>query len=89
LGFFAFKAMKTFINKHEAAEMLGVSWFALRSWRTQGDLIEGVHYTRFGRNSIRYIKESLEDWAMSGSKPLAQRDRATKSEPNNLGGDAA
>jgi hypothetical protein len=76
--------MKTFINKHEAAEMLRVSWFALRNWRLQGELIEGVHYTRFGKKSVRYIKEALEDWAMSGSQPAAQSDRATKPESTNL-----
>lgn len=61
----------TLIDKFQAAEMLGVSYWTLQHWRHEGKLIEGIHYVKHNCKTLRYIKESLENKLLTLDDPQA------------------
>ncbi len=64
-----------FVNKHKAAEILGVSPETLKKYRLQPDstLIEGVHYHAWNQRVIRYNPTLLADWARNRNNPKAHQ----------------
>jgi hypothetical protein len=62
-------------NKHEAAQILGLSQSTLKKLRLTDQLIEGIHWVRFSSRCVRYNVELLKDWAAtrmeSGNHDLA------------------
>lgn len=58
-------------KKHEAARILGISSEALKKYRQQGKLIEGIHYYRWNSRTIRYNSVLLKDWAVNRDNPEA------------------
>jgi tRNA(His) 5'-end guanylyltransferase len=50
-------------NKHEAAQILGLSQSTLKNLRLTAQLVEGIHWVRFSSRCVRYSVELLKDWA--------------------------
>lgn len=64
-----------FINKHQAADLLGVSVETLKSWRKKGLLRNGVHYS--GNDKfVRYNQQLLLDWLINRSRDPEAHERA-------------
>lgn len=63
------------VNKHKAAEIIGVSPSTLKQYRRaeNSTLIEGVHYHRWNTRTIRYNPDLLADWAINRKNPEAHR----------------
>jgi predicted site-specific integrase-resolvase len=57
--------MTTFLNKQQAAELLSVSPWTLSQWRRKGALVEGIHYIKLNPRTVRYVKETLENWLLN------------------------
>jgi hypothetical protein len=57
------------LNKHDAAKLLGMSWQTLKNLHSSGELIEGVHYVVLNSRNIRYNKTMLEDWMRHRATP--------------------
>lgn len=63
------------VNKHRAAEIIGVSPSTLKQYRRaeNSTLIEGIHYHRWNTRTIRYNPDLLADWAINRKKPEAHQ----------------
>lgn len=55
------------INKHKAAEILGISPSTLKKYRLDKNstLLEGIHYYVLNSRTIRYNAVLLADWAVN------------------------
>ncbi|MGF1482584.1 MAG: helix-turn-helix transcriptional regulator [Cyanophyceae cyanobacterium] len=51
-----------FIDKHQAAEITGLSPHTLKKYRQQGILKEGEDWVRFNSRTVRYNQASLLRW---------------------------
>ncbi|AFY73266.1 hypothetical protein Syn7502_01158 [Synechococcus sp. PCC 7502] len=51
-----------FLDKHKASELISLSEHTLKQKRSVGEFIEGLHYVRLGRTSLRYNSEVLLIW---------------------------
>ena len=56
------------VTASEACEILGVSASTLKRWRHSNRLMKGVHYTQYGRCTIRYDVDWLEKFRDSGGR---------------------
>ena len=63
------------IDKHKAAEILGISPSTLKKYRLDKDstLIENVHYYVLNSRTIRYNALLIADWAVNRHNPLAHQ----------------
>lgn len=64
------------IDKHNAAKILGFSVHTLKKLRSEkarkvDRLIEGVHFVRYGTHCVRYNSELLKDYAATRFDPEA------------------
>jgi hypothetical protein len=59
-----------FIDKHQAAKILGVQPGTLKKYRKEEKLIEGVHFVRLSAQAIRYNKVLIEDLVINWNDPL-------------------
>ncbi|CAN1209054.1 hypothetical protein TUMEXPCC7403_02445 [Tumidithrix helvetica PCC 7403] len=50
------------VDKHQAARIIGKSTETLKKFRESGKLLAGIHYQNMGRISIRYNAYLLQDW---------------------------
>lgn len=59
------------VDKHRAAELAGMSWRTLNSYRQMRNspIIEGVHYKRINLRVIYYRAELIQDWAVNRDNP--------------------
>jgi CHAD domain-containing protein len=62
-------------NKHEAAQILGLSESTLKKLRLSEQLVEGIHWVRFSSRCVRYNVELLKDWAATRAES-ANHDQA-------------
>jgi hypothetical protein len=63
------------INKHDAAEILGISPETLKKYRLQegSTLIEGIHYYVWNSRVIKYNALLLADWGLHRNNPEAHQ----------------
>ncbi len=63
------------VNKHKAADLLGVSPETLKKYRLQKDstLIEGIHYHVWNSRVVRYNAALLVDWGLNRNNPEAHQ----------------
>lgn len=63
------------VNKHEAADILGVSPETLKKYRLQKNstLCKGIHYHVWNSRVIRYNPVLLADWGVHRHDPEAHR----------------
>ena len=59
---------RQYISSAEACALLGVSASTLKRWRHTNKLMKGVHYTQYGRWTIRYNVSWLEKFRESGGR---------------------
>lgn len=59
---------KEMLTPSEAADVLGVAVSTLASWRQKNRLINGVHYTRYGKQMVRYYRTWIEKFRDSGGR---------------------
>ena len=52
----------------EVCEFLGVHNSTLRRWRQDNQLIQGVHYVKFNRTTLRYNREWMDKFKRSGGR---------------------
>lgn len=76
-----------FVQKAEAARLIGMSESFLKKQRQLGNLIQGVHYHQFGKTApCVYNAELLQDWFIHRNDPdahLVAIDRYLASLPSN------
>jgi hypothetical protein len=60
------------LDKHAAAELLGISTATLARYRKR-HWVEGVHYTRLEPQTIRYNEPLIRDWQANRSDPAAHQ----------------
>jgi hypothetical protein len=65
------------VNKHEAADLIGVSPETLKKYRLQEDstLIEGIHYHVWNSRTIRYNALLMADWGLHRNNPAPPINR--------------
>jgi hypothetical protein len=63
------------VNKHEAADLIGVSPETLKKYRLQEDstLIKGIHYHVWNSRTIRYNALLMADWGLHRNNPAAHQ----------------
>lgn len=49
-------------NKHQAAQIIGLSVSSVKKFRLSGEWIENIHYVKYSKFCIRYNAELLRDW---------------------------
>lgn len=49
-------------DKHQAAQILGLSVSSIKRLRLSGEFIENIHYVKYSEFCIRYNVELLRDW---------------------------
>ena len=59
---------RQYISSAEACALLGVSASTLKRWRHTNKLMKGVHYTQYGRWTIRYNVSWLKKFRESGGR---------------------
>jgi hypothetical protein len=69
------EAFPVLVNKHKAAEILGISPETLKKYRLQENstLIEGIHYHVWNRRVIRYNAALIADWGLNRTNPSAHQ----------------
>ncbi|MEM8804460.1 MAG: hypothetical protein AAGF01_00210 [Cyanobacteria bacterium P01_G01_bin.38] len=65
--------MTQFVSKQEATQCLKLSDTTLKRYRSQGLLIEGLHWVRINSRVIRYNLELLKDWVHNRHDPVAHQ----------------
>jgi CHAD domain-containing protein len=63
--------MVQFVDKQSACAKLNLSGTTLKRYRTEGILIEGIHWVRINSRCIRYNLEMLQDWLQNRHDPAA------------------
>jgi hypothetical protein len=58
----------SWLNKHTAAALLGISSHTLKSYRKLY-WEYGIHYQRYNSRTIRYNRELILDWVANRSSP--------------------
>lgn len=68
------------IDKHEAADLIGVSWETLKRYRLRKDstLVRGIHYFALSSRTIKYNSVLLLDWAINKDNPIAHQEAIYK-----------
>lgn len=63
------------INKHKAAEILGISPETLKKYRLDKNstLIQGIHYHVWNSRVVRYNAALIADWGLNRNDPLAHQ----------------
>lgn len=63
------------VNKHEAADILGISPETLKKYRLQKDspLLKGIHYHVWNARVVRYNADLLADWAVHRNDPASHQ----------------
>lgn len=76
LSTFADRAATTFVDKHQASRITGLSPDTLKTYRLSQKLLEGVHYVALNSRTIRYNAPLLESFIQHGGlqSPEHQRD---------------
>ena len=59
---------RQYVSSSEACALLGISPSTLKRWRHTNKLMKGVHYTQYGRWTIRYNVTWLEKFRESGGR---------------------
>ena len=49
-------------DKHQAAEVIGLSVSSIKKLRLTGEFVEDIHYVKYSKYCIRYNAELLRDW---------------------------
>ncbi|WP_019502354.1 hypothetical protein [Pseudanabaena sp. PCC 6802] len=57
------------VDKHQAARIIGKSTETLKKLRESGKLLAGIHYQHTSRTSIRYNAYLLQDWVANQHDP--------------------
>lgn len=61
------------LNKQQAAALIGLSAHTLRRYRERGEWVEGVHYSKVAQNHIVYNERLILDWVANRSNPAAHQ----------------
>jgi hypothetical protein len=69
------KGLLQLVNKHKAAEILGVSPETLKKYRLQKDstLIKGIHYYIWNPRVVKYNAALIADWGVNRDNPEAHQ----------------
>jgi hypothetical protein len=59
----------TFIDKHQAAAIVGKSSSTLKKWRLNGTLKRGIHWVRVNERSTLYNRDLLIDLVANFETP--------------------
>ncbi|WP_055076026.1 hypothetical protein [Pseudanabaena sp. 'Roaring Creek'] len=77
----------TFIQKAEAAKLIGMSTEYLKKQKRLNNLIQGIHYYQYGKTApCVYNAELLQDWFIHRNDPDAHNvaiERYLASLPSN------
>jgi len=58
-----------FANKHEIAELTGLSHETLKRYRLDQKWIEGIHWVRLNPRTVRYNVRLILDWMQNAHNP--------------------
>ncbi len=61
----------SFVSKQEALQYLHLSEATLKRYRSQGHLLEGIHWVRINSRCVRYNLELIQDWLHTRHDPTA------------------
>ncbi|MBW4422204.1 MAG: hypothetical protein KME13_23815 [Myxacorys californica WJT36-NPBG1] len=61
------------VNKHKAAEAIGMSAYTLGEYRRDGLLTEGIHYHCWSSRTIRYNLDFVIHWALHRNDPATHQ----------------
>ena len=61
------------LNKSDAATLIGLSPHTLRRYRERGEWIEGIHYSKIAQNHVVYNEPMILDWVANRNNPAAHQ----------------
>jgi len=61
------------LNKSQAAALLGLSPHTLRRYRERGEWIKGIHYSKIAQNHVVYNELLILDWVANRHNPAAHQ----------------
>jgi phage terminase Nu1 subunit (DNA packaging protein) len=70
--------MLKFVTKAQLSEEIGLSPHTFRRYREQGHWVEGIHYSKVNRNTVRYNLALCLDWIANRSNPTAHQRTITQ-----------
>lgn len=61
------------LNKAQAAALLGLSPHTLRRYRERQQWLEGIHYSKLAQNHVLYNEPLILDWVANRHNPAAHQ----------------
>jgi DNA-binding transcriptional MerR regulator len=61
------------LNKSQAAALLGLSPHTLRRYRERGEWQAGIHYSKVAANHVVYNERLILDWVANRNNPAQHR----------------
>lgn len=61
------------LNKQQAADLIGLSPHTLRRYRERGIWQAGIHYSKVAQNHVVYNERLILDWVANRGNPAAHQ----------------
>ncbi len=61
------------LNKSQAAALIGLSPHTLRRYRERGEWVAGIHYSKLAQNHVVYNEPLILDWVANRGNPAAHQ----------------